>query len=817
MSYSAPIALLALSSLSPSAHSAQAHDTGSTSADVKLVPRALAPALELDENSVETPMTPARAARDLGDSAQATRFDRDRLYFDVDASGTVWVRGRTYKAAFSSDSASYVPFLGSRAPRNFPVDLRIDAVTIGGEALAFDASVPAVRRGDTIEYARGPFVERYVLTPDSVEQTFVFDELPRRGEVVVALRIVSELAGSSDADGFLFGNELGHVRYGRAAAYHDELAPTPIESRLDGSRIEIRAPAALVESAVGRFVIDPVITTFAVENGTIDEFAADTAYDLSNAVWLTVSEEVFSASDHDVHAVRHSTAGTVTASSYVDFTGTFWAAPVVANNNLDDQFLVVAARGDAPNRAIWGRTVEATVSLNLSAQFEISDSGLTGDFYAPDVGGDPVAQAPAYYAVVWEREYVAGYDYDVHARLVRTDATLVGGGTILIDNSAVTIDTNPSISNSNGNATSALQDWNIVWQREIAAGNRNVLGARLHWDGTLTEPTFTIASSSFDEINPSVTSIVDNNGGTRPWMVAFQLETTSNGWDVRCRTLNNTSIISTFDLSEQFPSVALEQINPSCDTDGEQFVVAYDERSGPFFLSTDIKVSTLYSLGGALGVNEGNVSVSPGLEIDLRPRITAAASSGSVLDDAMVVFDRDDSGPNDVYATGYDLPNGGPVTVYCFGDGSGTGCPCGNAGAAGNGCASSLNAAGAHLGASGAADLSADTLQLVATGLPASAPVLFFQGTTQTSGGAGSVFGDGLRCASGTVIRLATKTASAGTASYPTGADLDVSVRGVVPAAGAVRYYQGWYRNSAPFCTASTFNLTNGLRVQWIP
>jgi len=127
------------------------------------------------------------------DAPIGTRPSRDRLYFDVDEAGTVWVRGRTYKASFSKESATYIPFLGSKAPRNFPVSLRVDSLTIGGEAFAFDAAAPAVRDGAIVEYARGAFRERYVLTPDSVEQTFVFDDLPRRGEVVVSLAVTSEL------------------------------------------------------------------------------------------------------------------------------------------------------------------------------------------------------------------------------------------------------------------------------------------------------------------------------------------------------------------------------------------------------------------------------------------------------------------------------------------------------------------------------------------------------------------------------------------------------------------------------------------------
>jgi len=38
---------------------------------------------------------------------------------------------------------------------------------------------------------------------------------------------------------------------------------------------------------------------------------------------------------------------------------------------------------------------------------------------------------------------------------------------------------------------------------------------------------------------------------------------------------------------------------------------------------------------------------------------------------------------------------GGPaLTLFCFGGGTSTACPCGNAGTAGNGCASSVNPAG---------------------------------------------------------------------------------------------------------------------------
>jgi len=176
-------------------------------------------------------------------------------------------------------------------------------------------------------------------------------------------------------------------------------------------------------------------------------------------------------------------------------------------------------------------------------------------------------------------------------------------------------------------------------------------------------------------------------------------------------------------------------------------------------------------------------------------------------------YDRDelDLGTDPADATRFP---GAAGDAFCAGDGSGTACPCGNASApgAGEGCLNSLGLGG-QLTASGEASIAFDQLALAGSRMPNSS-ALYFQGTTMASGGAGTVFGDGLRCAVGTVIRLATKTNVAGQSSYPAAGDPAISARGQVTTAGT-RTYQVWYRNAAVFCSSSTFNLTNGWRTVW--
>jgi hypothetical protein len=159
---------------------------------------------------------------------------------------------------------------------------------------------------------------------------------------------------------------------------------------------------------------------------------------------------------------------------------------------------------------------------------------------------------------------------------------------------------------------------------------------------------------------------------------------------------------------------------------------------------------------------------------------------------------------------------GAPGVAFCFGDGSGVACPCGNASAAGAaaGCLNSLGTPG-KITAAGTASITTDTLVLSGTNMP-NGGALYFQGTAQMGGGAGLAFGDGLLCVGGTILRLGVKINAAGASQFPAGGDPTLSAAGLVAAAGT-RTYQIWYRDSAAFCSADTYNLSNGWKTVWAP
>jgi Tol biopolymer transport system component len=148
-------------------------------------------------------------------------------------------------------------------------------------------------------------------------------------------------------------------------------------------------------------------------------------------------------------------------------------------------------------------------------------------------------------------------------------------------------------------------------------------------------------------------------------------------------------------------------------------------------------------------------------------------------------------------------------------------CPCANApSASGRGCDNSSSTGGASLTAAGSAYLSMDTLVFTTSGEKPAALSVFSQGNTLIPNGV--VFGQGVRCAGGSLKRLYLKTAVAGAASAPQSGDPTVSLRsaalGDPITAGSTRYYYVYYRDPIVLggCpAASTFNSTQTGRVTW--
>ncbi len=157
----------------------------------------------------------------------------------------------------------------------------------------------------------------------------------------------------------------------------------------------------------------------------------------------------------------------------------------------------------------------------------------------------------------------------------------------------------------------------------------------------------------------------------------------------------------------------------------------------------------------------------------------------------------------------------GSGVAYCFGDGSGSLCPCLANGSANEGCANSSGIGGATLGASGNPSIAGDTFQLQVLGVPGNKPGLILRGANQLNGGFGNPFGDGLLCVAGQTARSQVQVTSAGATTFTNfqGQPFGQSSYGV----GVPTNYQLWYRDAANACSGAGFNFTNAWAVTWLP
>jgi hypothetical protein len=222
----------------------------------------------------------------------------------------------------------------------------------------------------------------------------------------------------------------------------------------------------------------------------------------------------------------------------------------------------------------------------------------------------------------------------------------------------------------------------------------------------------------------------------------------------------------------------------------------------------------------------GEVRLHSGTDSSLLVGIAAAASQqdfGSALAGG---FDIDGDGGSEL-AIGDERADGGAVDAgslgvfathnllglrFCFGDGSGGACPCGNFSPGAAGCANS-SGEGALLEGAGSASVAADDLNLIVTNALPGKSALLFSGTLMENGGAGTILGDGLRCVGGVIQRHAVRLPdAAGGATWGPGL---LALAGW--SAGATREFQVWYRDSLAGPCSTGFNLSQALELVLLP
>jgi hypothetical protein len=579
----------------------------------------------------------------------------------------VWARTERYKARFGPDGASFIPFLGSRAPRNFPLTLSLESITGGGQPFLSAAPAAPVRRGDAVVYDRGAVVERYDLRPDSMEQSFVLSALPAPGDLVVRMRIESEMEAVPAGPGaveYVAPGGWGRVGVSEAVAFDAAGRQAPLEIAHEPGVLELRVPASFLAGAALPLTIDPVFRSFPVsEVPTQDDFSVDTAS--RGDLWLVCFERAYSATDHDVWAEVHYSQGPAPGSGvYIDVTTSYWSGPRAAHSPWSDQYLVVATVGPptANNRAVWGRT--RNVTPTQGNQIQIAGGRADDRAWDPDVGGDLISDEANRFLVVFTqagsdgRSQVVAWPRNAHGESGGLPITM--GGSSLSAHS-------PAVSSTAGRAPASSACWNVVWVENTTFGYR-VRALQLDRAQNTVTPEFTVVAG-LGLTNPVVSPINNDPGnGQRPYLVVWEDYVQPGGFatELLGAVYHGSTRLASANLSEiGSPYRVEDQVEPSVDGDGCRFVLAYSESYQGSATDYDVFATTLLYDAGAIAVSERHVPLDTSTTREERPSV-AAGGDGNNGSRYVVVWDSRITATNhDVRGALYDGHNraGGHVNV----------------------------------------------------------------------------------------------------------------------------------------------------------
>jgi hypothetical protein len=265
---------------------------------------------------------------------------------------------------------------------------RLTAVTAGGNSLTgvdLGDIHPVSRDPLVVAYPRGAVVEQYLAKTDAIEQQFLIPQpLPLDGaDLVIAGAVQAEGDFVETEDGWRWHTSDGSVHLGRVTVYDAQGTVLPATMTATANSTHITVDGAALAQAAYPVTVDPEL-----------------GYD-------RILSSMGPYTDPDYDALN----------------------PAVAYNSQDNRYLVVWSGTDdvIGEYEIWGQVVRASDGAQYGADFQISFMGLADD---PDYDAedpDVVYNSDTNeYLVVWSADHYADGDYEIWARRVGADGTLLG-------------------------------------------------------------------------------------------------------------------------------------------------------------------------------------------------------------------------------------------------------------------------------------------------------------------------------------------------------------------------------------------------------
>ena len=301
--------------------------------------------------------------------------------------------GNDYVVRFDDRGAHFTPVLGRDAFAVAPLQLALQSIHRGTTQLPCDLEDAPALAGDTAVYDRSPSIrERYELRDTGMEQSFVFDTLPGRGDLVVRCRLggLGELAAPAADGGLDFvrdGQRLVHM--GTVTGIDANGARAHGAIRRDGDFVELSLPASFVDRAALPLVLDPFVSAYGLAVVPSNDSAPHMVWHAQLQRWLCVFERAVSLTQTDVMIRALAPNGSLGLLLPVaSVAGTFSRAPRIAYHTGSNRCLVVYQQG-ASEFAL--NTIEGAVIDGLATTitpFQVA-SDPAGSCIVPDLSGDP--------------------------------------------------------------------------------------------------------------------------------------------------------------------------------------------------------------------------------------------------------------------------------------------------------------------------------------------------------------------------------------------------------------------------------------------